>query len=257
MVRHPSVIVHTFKLEYLWSQLANLDQILCVASLGWGKGYIRFWGRLDQNSGFHGNRNPIDYNGGKQCLHLFSVVFYLILFILADNEDMHKISDEFKFRPDRTTDYRVIRPWTFPLTLNGENGVSIFSQLLWIQTSSNLQEMRTVIKSWTGSNFGRIWPVILELPALQRWKKWCHQLFSVTFDWVFVKLAGNEDRHKSSNKFEFVSDRIIRFGVIYPWAPIFNPLGYIHVLNHKSWTKLYKIRLQRDFFETCNKWIKW
>ena len=28
-VRHPSVVVHTFKLEYmyLWSQLANLDQI--------------------------------------------------------------------------------------------------------------------------------------------------------------------------------------------------------------------------------------
>ena len=26
---------HTFELEYLWSQLANLDQILCVA---WGGG---------------------------------------------------------------------------------------------------------------------------------------------------------------------------------------------------------------------------
>ena len=37
---------HTFELEYLWSQLANLDQILCVASLGWGKGCIRFWGKL-------------------------------------------------------------------------------------------------------------------------------------------------------------------------------------------------------------------
>ena len=37
---------HRFELEYLWSQLANLDQILCVASLGWGKGCIRFWGRL-------------------------------------------------------------------------------------------------------------------------------------------------------------------------------------------------------------------
>ena len=97
-----------------------------------------------------------------------------------------------------------------------------FLQLLWIQTSSNLQEMRTGIKSWTGLNFDRIWLVILELPALQRWKKWCLQLFSVTFDWVFVKLAGNEHRHKSSNKFEFGSDRIIHFGVICPWAPIFN-----------------------------------
>ena len=36
----------TFELEYIWSQLANLDQILYVASLGWGKGCIRFWGRL-------------------------------------------------------------------------------------------------------------------------------------------------------------------------------------------------------------------
>ena len=62
--RLSSVVVHTFKLEYLWSQLANLDQILCVAILGWGKGCIRFWGRLDQNSGFHGNRKPLlTYNG--------------------------------------------------------------------------------------------------------------------------------------------------------------------------------------------------
>ena len=55
---------HTFELEYLWSQLANLDQILCVAPLGWGKGCIMFWGRLDQNSGVHGNRKPpLAYNG--------------------------------------------------------------------------------------------------------------------------------------------------------------------------------------------------
>ena len=74
MVRRPSVVrrrpssssvvVHTFKLEYLWSQWANLDQILCVVSLGWVKGCIRFWGRLDQNSGFHSNRKPpLTYNG--------------------------------------------------------------------------------------------------------------------------------------------------------------------------------------------------
>ena len=29
------------------------------------------------------------------------------IFILAGNKDMHKISDEFKFRPYRTTDYGV------------------------------------------------------------------------------------------------------------------------------------------------------
>ena len=74
---------HTFELEYLWSQLANLDQILCVASLGWGKGCIRFWGRLDQNSGFHGNRKPLLTYNGENYVHLFSVVFDPILFILA------------------------------------------------------------------------------------------------------------------------------------------------------------------------------
>ena len=55
---------YTFELEYLWGQMANLDQILCVASVGLGKGCIMFWGRLDQNSGVHGNRkSPLTYNG--------------------------------------------------------------------------------------------------------------------------------------------------------------------------------------------------
>ena len=55
---------YTFELEYLGGQLANLDQMLCVASLGVGKGCIMFWGILDQNSGVHGNRNPpLTYNG--------------------------------------------------------------------------------------------------------------------------------------------------------------------------------------------------
>ena len=37
---------------------------------------------------------------GKWCLHLFSAVFHLILFILAGNDDMHKSSDEFEFWVD-------------------------------------------------------------------------------------------------------------------------------------------------------------
>ena len=47
--------VHTFKHEYLRDQQADYNQILYEASLGWGKGCIRFWCRSDQNSGFHGN----------------------------------------------------------------------------------------------------------------------------------------------------------------------------------------------------------
>ena len=47
--------IHTFKHEYLRDQQADYNQILSEASLGWGKGCIRFWCRSDQNSGFHGN----------------------------------------------------------------------------------------------------------------------------------------------------------------------------------------------------------
>ena len=72
---------HTFELEYLWSQWANLDQILCIASLGWGKGSIRFWGRLDQNSGFHGNRKPpLTYNRENDVSN-FSQLFFIRSFL--------------------------------------------------------------------------------------------------------------------------------------------------------------------------------
>ena len=43
---------------------------------------------------------------------LVSVVFDPILLILAGNEDMHKISDEFEFLPDRT-----LRSKKFPIDL--------------------------------------------------------------------------------------------------------------------------------------------
>ena len=168
MVRHPSVIVHTFKLEYLWSQLANLDQILCVASLGWGKGCIRFWGRLDQNSSFHGNRKPpLTYNGENNVSTFSRLFFYLILFILAGNEDMHKITDKFEFLPDRTTDY-------------GDTPLSV--------------------------------PIDFE------WGKWCRHLFSVAMNSDFIKLTGNEDRHKILDRFEFWSYLTSHFGVACPSA---------------------------------------
>ena len=106
---------YTFELKYLWGQLANLDQILCVASLGLGKGCIMFWCRLDQNSGVHGSRKP-------------------------------------------------------PLTYNGKNGVSTFSQLFLIWSSLYLQVTRTCIKSRTSSNFGQFGPLTTELVALKRLK---------------------------------------------------------------------------------------
>ena len=150
---------YTFELEYLWSQLANLDQILCVASLGVGKGCIMFWGRLGQNSGVYGNRKP-------------------------------------------------------PLTYNGENGVSNFSRLLLILSFLYLQVTRTCIKSRRGLNIGQIGPLTTELAALERLKishgvimgKWCLHASLFIFDRIIIKVAGNQDRHKSPAKFWAESD---------------------------------------------------
>ena len=111
---------YTFELEYLWGQMANLDQILCVVSLGWerlhnvlGQTGSKLWCAWQQKA-------PIDLQWGKWFRHFFLVAFDPILFLLAGNEDMHKISDEFEFQPDRTTDYGVNCPWApnkFPIDL--------------------------------------------------------------------------------------------------------------------------------------------
>ena len=69
--------IYTFELECLWGQLANLDQILCVASLGLGKSCIMFWGRLDQNSGVHGNRKPLLTYNGENGVATFSQLFLI------------------------------------------------------------------------------------------------------------------------------------------------------------------------------------
>ena len=97
-----------------WISLRPVGQSwsnLCVASLGVAKGCIMFWGRLDQNTGVHGNRSPHWRIMGKMMFPHFVGCFWSNPFILADNEDMHKISDEFEFRPDRTTDYGGSCPW--------------------------------------------------------------------------------------------------------------------------------------------------
>ena len=46
-------------------------------------------------------------DSGERSLPFGLLVFDSILFILSGNEDMHKIPEEFDFRPDWTTDYGV------------------------------------------------------------------------------------------------------------------------------------------------------
>ena len=56
----------------------------------------------------------------NRCRHSFSVAIDQIHFKFVGNEDMHNISNEFEFRPDWTTYYGVICPWTskkYPIDL--------------------------------------------------------------------------------------------------------------------------------------------
>ena len=72
---------------------------------------------------------------------------------------------------------------------------------------------RTCIKSRTSSNFGQIGPQTTELAALEVWNishrlimgKWCLHASSFIFDRIIIKIAGNEDRQKSSDEFDFGS----------------------------------------------------
>ena len=46
--------------------------------------------------------------------------------------------------------------------------------------------------------------------------KCCLHASSFIFDWIIIKVAGNQDRHKSSDWFDFGPDQNIHFGVTCP-----------------------------------------
>ena len=108
-------------------------------------------------------------------------------FILAGNEDMHKISDEFEFRADRTTDYGVGCPWAFkkfPIGLQWENGVSMLACSVLIKSSSKLLVTWTGIKALTSLSLGQIRLLTLELLALE-WQKF----YSFELEHLWSQLA--------------------------------------------------------------------
>ena len=113
-----------------------------------------------------------------------------------------------------------------PLTYKWENGVSTFSRLLLVRFFLYLHVMRTCIKSWTSSNFGQIGPLTMELAALERLKnshrlimgKCCLHASLIIFDQIIIKVAGNQDRHKSSVEFDFGPNQNVHFGVTCPWV---------------------------------------
>ena len=87
-----------------------------------------------------------------------------------------------------------------------------------------LQVLRTCIKSRMSSNFGQIGPLTTELAALQHLKishrlimgKCCLHASWFIFYRFIIKVAGNQDRLKSSDEFDFGPDQTAHFGVTCP-----------------------------------------
>ena len=105
----------------------------------------------------------------KSCEPSSAFVFDLTNLILAGKEDMHESLDEFKFRPDTTTNSRVICPCTSEQLI--DNVVNTLAPLFLIGSFSFLQVRRTTIKFWTSSKFDQIGQWTVELAALERLEK--------------------------------------------------------------------------------------
>ena len=111
-----------------------------------------------------------------------------------------------------------------PLTYNGENDDSTFSRLFLIRSFLYLQVTRTYIKSRTSLNFGQIGSLTMGLAALERLNishrlkmgKYCLHASSFIFNRIIIKVAGNQDRRKSSDEFDFGPYQTTHFGVTCP-----------------------------------------
>ena len=60
--------------------------------------------------------------------------------------------------------------------------------------------------------------------------KCCLHASSFIFDPIIIKVAGNQDRHKSSHEFDFGPDRTTHFGVTCPWMT--------KILHFRTWISL-------------------
>ena len=52
--------------------------------------------------------------------------------------------------------------------------------------------------------------------------KCCLYASSFIFDWIIIKVAGNQDSHKSSDEFDFGPDQTTHFGITCPWMMKFS-----------------------------------
>ena len=49
-------------------------------------------------------------------------------------------------------------------------------------------------------------------------EKWCLHASLFMLDWIIIKVAGNQERHKSSVEFDFGLNQTTHFGVTCPWV---------------------------------------
>ena len=82
---------------------------------------------------------------------------------------MHESLDELKFRPDTTTNSRVICPCASEKMMYYV--VNTLAPSFLIGSSSFLQVTRTTIKFWTSSKFDQIRPWTAELAVIERLEK--------------------------------------------------------------------------------------
>ena len=60
--------------------------------------------------------------------------------------------------------------------------------------------------------------------------KWCLHASLFIFDQIIIKVAGNQDRHKSLDMFDFGTDETTHFGVTCPWMT--------KILHFRTWISL-------------------
>ena len=84
---------------------------------------------------------------------------------------MHESLDVFKFRPDTTTNTKVICLYTSEKLMYMYNVVNTLAPLFLIGSFLFLQVRKTTIKSWMCSKFDQIGLRTAELAALERLEK--------------------------------------------------------------------------------------
>ena len=139
-------------------------------------------------------------------------------------------------------------PWPYLVKTKKKSSSEPKGQWPWILvciigclSTTKFAQMMTLGWPWHILWQGQIWSLMLLYGEKGKTVD-----FSETIVVYDLKLAIDD---RSDKKFLLTSNFVPCGGCV------LLPRSYIHVLNHEI--NMYKIRLQRDFFETCNKWVKW